>query len=142
MFSPDELIFLVPDTALPTHTEGGFARRILVVIAAEPEAPDTRPFLTKILAAANLHLQQDALLAEIPEGAPVALLSILKAKQPTHVLVFGLQPEALGLALQTSLYQPFHFYNTSFLFAEKLSLLEPDKTRKGQLWRALQAMFL
>lgn len=142
MFSPDELIFLIPDGSLPEHVEGGFARRILVVLEAETEAPELRPFLTKVLAAAQINLLQDALVIEVPAGRPVSILPVLKTKQPTHVLVFGIKPESLGLALQVKLYQPFHFYQSDFLFAEKLSLLEPDKTRKGHLWRALQAMFL
>ncbi len=142
MFSPDDLIFLVPEGSLLNEAQGGFARRLLVVTAAEPDAPDAQPFLSKILAAAQLNLAQDALLVEIPADRPFALLPALKSKQPAHVLVFGLSPESLGLALQIALYQPFTFYDSTFCFADKLSLLEPDKTRKAQLWRALQTMFL
>lgn len=138
MFSPHDLLFLVPERSPLDFASGQFARRILVVVAAEPDRVD---FLSKILAAAQLNLQQDTLLAEIPPATRVALLPALKAKQPAQVLVFGLDPQTLGLSLNVPLYQAFNFYNATFLFAERLSLLEPDKTRKGLLWRALQIIF-
>ena len=143
MFSNDDLIFLAPDFPLLEHAEGNFARRVLLVLAAADQSAEERQFLSKVLAAANLNLLQDTLLVELPdETTPVSLLPALKTKQPGHVLVFGRTPESLGLSIQANWYQPFLFYHTTFLFAEKLSTLEPDKARKGQLWRALQTMFL
>lgn len=143
MFSNDDLIFLAPEFPLLDHAEGNFARRILVVLAASDNPVEERQFLTKVLAAANLNLLQDTLLVDLPESATaVSILPALKTKQPTHVLVFGLEPKTLGLTIQANWYQAFLFYHTTFLFAENLSALEPDKVRKGQLWRALQTMFL
>ncbi|MBL7805573.1 MAG: hypothetical protein JNL02_17660 [Saprospiraceae bacterium] len=142
MFSPDDLIFLSPENSLPEHIEGSFARRVMVILSSDENLPDNRAFLTKVLAAAQLNLLQDCLLVEVPASGSIALSGILKVKQPTQVLVFGISPEQLGFRIQVNLYQPFHFQHTSFLFAEKLGLVEPDKNRKGQLWRALQTLFL
>lgn len=142
MFSTNDLLFPVPEPGAQPAGAGGFARRVLVVRSSDAGSVAAEPFLSKILAAANLNLAQDTLLIDCPEPGGLRLLPVLKSRQPTHVLVFGATPELLGLRLQAPLYQAFYFYNTTFLFADKLSLLEPDKNRKGQLWRALQGIFL
>lgn len=142
MFSTEDLLFLAPERSPLEFATGQFARRILVITPDEPGEPDRDGFLRKIFAAAQINLEQDALLASVPPGTPLSILPTLKAKQPAQVLVFGLSPKMLGLTLNVPVYQPFDFYGATFLFAEKLSLLEPDKARKAQLWRALQTLFL
>lgn len=139
---PDQVFYHAPERSLLDFAEGGFARRVLVVAAQEVREPVYREFLLKILAAAQLHLEKDLLLAVLPDAEPVALLPALREKHPEHVLVFGFAPAQLGLHLETVLYRPFAFYGTSLLFSESLAVLEPDKIKKSQLWRALQTMFL
>lgn len=143
MFSPDELIFLAPERTASDFSEGGFARRTWVLILDEPFiAGANKAFLAKVLAAANLNLEKDTLFAQIPASEPVNFSTDLKRKQPEHVVIFGLPPSQLGLTIETSLYQPVIFYGVTWLFADALSVLEPDKNRKGQLWSALKQMFL
>ncbi|MBL7774554.1 MAG: hypothetical protein JNK89_01040 [Saprospiraceae bacterium] len=57
-------------------------------------------------------------------------------------MVFGLQPFEIGINIQCPLYQPVEFYGATFLFADTLAALEPDKTLKTRLWQALQQLFL
>jgi hypothetical protein len=143
MFSPDELIFIAPERTASDLSEGGFARRIWVLALDEPaNSGANTDFLTKVLAAANLNLEKDTLFAAIPASEPVNFSTDLKRKQPEHVLVFGLHPSQLGLTIETPLYRPIAFYGVTWLFADALSVLEPDKSRKGQLWSALKQMFL
>ena len=143
MFSPDELIFIAPEHTASEFSSGNFARRVWILVLAEPSFAGTnRDFLAKVLAAANLNLEKDTLLAEIPASQPLKFSTDLKHKTPEQVLVFGLSPAQLGLNLEISLYKPVGFYGTTWLFADALSLLEPDKTRKGQLWTALKQIFL
>lgn len=101
-----------------------------------------KEFLVKILAAAHINMEKDTLMAEIKGSEAVSLLPVLKEKQPEYILVFGLAPSDVCLSIDAPLYKPFAFYGATWLFAEPLSVLEPDKTRKGLLWRALQQLFL
>lgn len=141
MFSPDELIFNAPERSVSELSAGQFARRVWVLALAEPDISNTE-FLTKVLAAAQLNLEKDTLFAEIPSYLPLHFSTDLKRKEPEQVLVFGLTPSQLGLKTEFPLYKPTGFYGVTWLFADALSVLEPDKNRKGQLWSALQQMFL
>lgn len=143
MFSPDELIFLVPERRASDLSEGGFARRVWVLALNEPsKSGGDKDFLAKVLAAVNLNLEKDTLFAAIPALEPVNFSTDLKEKQPEHVIVFGLKPSQLGLTIEAPLYRPVVFYGVTWLFADALPVLEPDKDRKGQLWSALKQMFL
>lgn len=143
MFSPDELIFLAPEHAASDFSSGHFARRIWVLSISEPSlSAFNKAFLDKVLAAANLNLEKDTMFAEIPVSEPVHFSTDLKRKMPEQVLVFGLRPAQIGLNIEAPFYRPIDFYGTTWLFADALSVLEPDKNKKGQLWSALKQMFL
>lgn len=141
MFITDELLFAVPERTIESFAEGRYTRQILV-LALEETLPGNREFLTKILGAAQLSLTDDCLLAQVPDGEPLSAPQFIREKQPAQVLVFGLIPSQLGLTVQVPLYQATEFYGTTWLFADALSVLEPDKAKKGQLWTALKALFL
>lgn len=143
MFSPDELIFITPERSATDFSHGDFMRRVWVLALEEPDFRITnKTFLEKVLAAANLNLKKDTLFAEISASEPLHFSTDLKEKQPERVLVFGLQPAQLGLAIEAQLYKPVAFYGVEWLFADALSALELDKNRKTQLWSALKQMFL
>lgn len=142
MLFSNELIFIAAEKTVLDKAEGGFARNLLVLMLEEPQAAANREFLTKVLAAANLNLSQDALLAEIPTHEPRNLAPVLQSHQPKQVLIFGLSAAQLGLSFEVQAYQPVQFYGCTWLFADKLSTLEPDKTKKSQLWTALKQIFL
>ena len=143
MFTPDDLIFLSPEHMTLDRTVGGFARKVWVLALSEPAAAGSnRDFLAKVLAAAQLNFDKDTLFTEIPASEPVNFSTDFKRKQPDYVLVFGLPPAQLGLTIETTPYRPVLFYGATWLFADALSVLEPDKNRKGQLWSALKQMFL
>ena len=142
MLLSNELLFLTAEKTALSDAIGGFLRHLAVLVAEEPAAAANRDFLAKILAAANLNLAQDALLAEIPVNEARVIAPDLNTHQPKQVLVFGLSPAQLGLSFEVPAYQPFNFYGCTWLFADRLSTLEPDKTKKTQLWTALKQMFL
>lgn len=142
MLLANELVFFAAEKTALNQAEGGFARQVMVLMLEENNASANRDFLTKVLAAANLNLAQDTLLASIPADEPHALAPDLKERQPKQILVFGIHPAQLGLRLEFPTYQPFNFYGCTWLFADKLSVLEPDKNKKSQLWTALKQIFL
>ncbi len=142
MFVIDELVFIVPEHGVESFAEGQYARQILVMALAEPDSPGNRDFLTKIFAAAQLDLSRDSFFAQVPAPERLSMPPFIREKDPKHILVFGLSPAQLGLTLQVQQYQATEFYGTTWLFADALSALEPDKTKKGLLWTALKALFL
>jgi hypothetical protein len=142
MFSSDDLIFLAPEQSAVDMAAGGFARKVWVLTVQEPGHGDSnRDFLAKVLAAVQLNLEKDTLLAEIPAQQPLNFSISLQHKHAAQVLVFGILPAQLGLRVETAAYRPFSFYGSTWLFADALSVLEPDKTKKAQLWAALRQIF-
>ncbi|MBN8679149.1 MAG: hypothetical protein J0M29_13050 [Chitinophagales bacterium] len=142
MLFNQELIYIAAEKTALSNAEGNFSRKVAVLALQEPNSAANREFLTKVLAAANLNLAQDTLLAEIPAQEPVSIAPDLQQRKPGHILVFGISPAQLGLSIQISLYQPTAFYGATWLFTDALSTLEPDKNRKSQLWNGIKTMFL
>lgn len=142
MFSSKELIFATPSSLPNDIAQGQFAKGIWVLVAAEPAYPDNTDFLKKVLAAAQLDLERDTLFAEVPEAQPLDMATSIRIKPAGQILVFGIPPQQLGLHIQAPLFKPFNFYGATWLFADALSVLAPDKTKKGLLWTGLKSMFL
>jgi hypothetical protein len=141
MFSKEDLLFMVPETALADQATGQYAQKVMVIVAAEPAFPGWKDFLEKLLGAAKINLQQDTRLYWIEAGTSFRVAQEIKNKQPEQVLFFGIQPDSMGLHIQVSKYQPLFFCNTTMVFADALSKLEPDRNLKTQMWTALKVMF-
>jgi len=142
MFSKNDKIYKTATKSLLEIASGGFSKRVFVVVQMEPEHPGNLDFLKKILLASGLDFEKDTLFAETKDAEPTTILSVLKSKHPDQVLVFGVSPGQIGLNIQAPYYRPVVFCGTTFLFSEKLSAIESDKTRKTNLWQALRHMFL
>ncbi|MBU6343441.1 MAG: hypothetical protein KGS48_18230 [Bacteroidetes bacterium] len=142
LFSPDDSFFLAPEEPVIEAGLGQFARGILLLVLHEPESPGNRDFLIKILSAAQINPEKDTFWIESTNPNGLSVISFLKEKQAETVLVLGFTPQQIGLQTEIPCYIPTPFYNTIWLFSEPLSVLEPDKTRKGLLWKALQQCFL
>lgn len=141
MFQND-LVFHFADLDLLEAGEGLFARKVLVLLSAhEAQNNAYRDFLAKVLAAAGLSLAQDVLLVPLPTDDLPPISRLLAQKQAEKVLVFGFKPDTLGLHLEITSNQPFHFLQADWLFSESLATLEPDKTKKSQLWAGMKALF-
>ena len=143
MYSPDDLLFLAPSQSVFETASGAFARQVLIISLADPAATaNNRIFLSKVLSAVQLNLEQDTLFVELPAGQPVGLLMDLRQRKPEFVLVFGVPAAQLGLNMTILLYQPFVFQQMTFLFTDALPTLGLDQEKKGQLWTALKTVFL
>jgi hypothetical protein len=142
MFSESDLIFSAPDTDWLGSARGNYARSIAVVVSAQYFSPEETAFLEKVLNAAKINLSNDVLLLQKNEAEPVSIAPVLQAKNPQFVLVFGLAPADIGLQLQHQLYQPDHFYRSTWLWANDLPAIAVDRNLKTKLWTALQQLFL
>lgn len=100
------------------------------------------PFLSKILAAVQLDLATDVLVLAA-KSAPRFSLSDLKQHQTfDKVIIFGFSPSQLGLQLQLQPYQLYTISNTQYLFTDSLETIAASTSLKGQLWKALQLLFV
>ena len=126
---------------------GSNQKKLLVVYNEKDESPERTEFLKKILGAAKFDMSEDILLLKLTEKEPFSFIS-LRTKAADHLggidnmLVFGFEPSHFGLNLDVQKYQSFSFYDSGFLFADALSVLEKEKQLKGALWGGMQALFL
>jgi hypothetical protein len=141
MFLTGELIFQAAENSVCKLAEGDFAKNILVVALAEPQTVENRAFITKVLSAANLDLLKDTFFVEISGSTALNCFNDLP-ERPKFILVFGLPPKQVGLQAAVQAYQPLQLQNTTWVFADALSILEPNRDKKGQLWTILKSLFL
>ena len=138
----NEVVYLVPEDNILEQVRGQFAKKIFILARREPNAPGNHAFLAKVLSATEVQLDRDAALVLADAGTLLSLLPVMHQKHPEKILVFGFVPEEIGLRVNAPLYKPFLFYQSTWLFADALSELEPDRTLKGHLWTALKQIFL
>ncbi len=141
MFATEELVFRVAEVAVTDLAQGNFTKKILILALKEPNNAGNIDFVTKVLSAAKLDLAKDTLFAQVPGDTPVNCFGGLP-ERPEFILVFGLQPAQVGLKALAQPYQPFTLNGCTWLFSDALSVLEPDRAKKGKLWEALKGLFL
>ncbi|MBL7828349.1 MAG: hypothetical protein JNJ57_17085 [Saprospiraceae bacterium] len=141
MFPSNIEIVLAADKTLPELGSGAYQKQVVVLALAEPESPVNKSFLDKVFAAANLDLGKDTLYVEVDPQTPINCFAGV-SPQPLYIIVFGLPMVQVGIKVQAQFYQPFSLSGTTWLFADPVSVLEPNRDKKGQLWAALKNLFL
>ena len=128
---------------------GSNQKKLLVVFDENDESQERLEFLKKILAAAKFDIKDDILLLKITPKEAFSFITLRTKVAQTHpsggidnLLVFGFEPKHFGLNLEVQKYAPLHFYESGFLFADKLSMIENDKALKGALWGGMKTLFL
>lgn len=137
-----DLIYAAPEKSPDTELQGAFAKSVLVLFAAEPTFSEpNKAFLSKILQAVSLHLENDTLYGEINREELWAISTFARDKGVATALIFGLGKQNLGINAAILPYQPTIFYGVNWLFADSLSEIEADKNKKALLWQALKSIF-
>jgi len=138
LVSPEELL----KEALPTGP-----RSTVVVWESRPEtSQDLIPFLHKVFEALSVQLEREVFLLALPPGRHLGLLVLLRQLQARRVIVFGISPQRLGLAVEPGKYALFRLGMRQYLWADDLQAIREEraaggKTMSGPLWKALQTMF-
>jgi hypothetical protein len=139
----DYQIFQTPELdEFSAQLEGANARQVLVGFFDE-QSTEQEDYLKKIMSAAKLNLLEDCLIlrgsleTKFPSFAQIQNAQVVK-----KAVFFGINPSDLGLNLVIPPYQPIVFSNCTFLFVDKISIIEPSKERRAALWACLQRMFL
>ena len=128
---------------------GSNQKKLLVVFNEKDESEERLEFLKKILSSAKFDFKEDILLLKVTPKTAFSFIALRTKVTQTHpsggidnLLAFGFEPKHFGLNLQVHKYVPFHFYESGFLFADGLSMIENDKALKGALWTGMKELFL
>lgn len=139
----DYQIFPTPELSeFSAQLDGQNARQVLVGFFDE-QSIEREDYLKKIIGAAKLNLLEDCLILRGSLDTSFPSLANLKTTHSIQkAILFGVNPLDLGLNLVVPLYQPTIFNGTTFLFVDKLSVVEGSKERRAALWTCLQRLFL
>ena len=127
----------MPEKVAPKYL-GHNEKKILVLVshAAVPYLPDNElSFLTTVLAACKLGMG-DIAIVNFHQLEQAALNDLIETAAK-NVLLFGLDPEAIGMPVNFPQFQLQPFNQRNYLHAPTLSELESDKELKKQLWTSL-----
>jgi hypothetical protein len=120
---------------------GNNQRNILIIVANDtaPFLPDAElAFLTSVLSACKLSLADVAIINthSLPSAEGIA-----ERVECKNVLLFGIEPLAIGLPIHFPHFQLQQFNKRTYLAAPLLNQIENDKAVKLQLWNSLKALF-
>jgi hypothetical protein len=121
---------------------GKNGKKVLVMVmhASVPILPDEElSFLTNILSACKLGLSDIAIVN--CHQVHVEALQQLIAEEGKKVLMFGLEPLAIGLPINFPQFQLQPFDGRTYLYGPALSELQNDKNLKMKLWTSLKNLF-
>jgi DNA polymerase III psi subunit len=121
---------------------GNNQKSILVIVSHQniPFLPDAElSFLTNILAACKLSIADIAIINN--NGVDQADLQTIINSEGRNVLLFGVEPLAIGLPINFPPFQLQQFNKRTYLHAPELSQIENDKGLKTKLWNSLKALF-
>lgn len=111
---------------------------VIVLINSSLQEKD-KQFLEKVLQAVNIPLDQ-VLIIFISDNRP-SYTQLANEFPFKKLIAFGLSPLNLKLKFTNKHYQLFLFQNKKLLFAEDISILSTDVSKKKLLWAGLQKMF-
>ncbi len=140
-------IFVFPenqDQAL--RLAGQNKKAVLIIFRAGEMSDQLLPFLGKVLGALQLDLEEDTHHIDITTHAPISFSLLSSRHAYKKAIIFGVQPEELGLRINARPYLPFRLGGTHFLFADELKDIyqerqEGKKKMAASLWKALQSIF-
>lgn len=121
----------------------GECRRNIVVVVHDPQSlylpEDDLQFLLGIIGACKLTMADIAL---VNSGkASTDYTSLTEQFNAATILLFGVDPEAIGLPLTFPHYQLQRFNNQVYLSSVSLPELRSNKSEKVQLWNSLKKVF-
>jgi len=114
--------------------------RTIVVLAAADFTEESKELLFKILSAVKCG-QSNTEIIQLEDNESINILQTQTDTCVEHVIVFGLPPKQLSLAIDVTYYQPLIFTNFSTVFSKSLSELMTHPDHKKALWGALKKLY-
>jgi predicted regulator of Ras-like GTPase activity (Roadblock/LC7/MglB family) len=126
----------------PLKYLGNNQKHIIVIVSHDsvPFLPDGElNFLSNVLAACKLSIADIAIVnnSNIKESDLQTMINT----EANKVLLFGIEPLAIGLPINFPAFQLQPFNSRTYLYAPELSQIESDKGLKARLWTSLKTMF-
>jgi hypothetical protein len=97
-------------------------------------------FLQDIIKATKIN-GDDYRIIELSENALLRLGVFFENELCESIIFFGFTNEELGFPTNFRKYKPFLLREKSFIIADSLSIIQPDKTLKSALWQSLKELF-
>lgn len=143
-------LFAAPDRqAALEKIQGNGQAGILVFYTFEDDGSKDQEYLAAILKPKPLafDLQKDVFFLALQKNEVISAAAIIQKHAPRYVLLFGCEPQDLGIRIQLTDYQPIKFQRISFLKIDSLFRIRTDREnndnrRAGALWNALKEMFI
>jgi DNA polymerase III psi subunit len=108
---------------------------------AQRELPPTQfALLEAILTACKLNAAQVMIYSK-NDIHNVSLQTIIEKHHPQKIILFGVDPAAMGLPIHFPVFQIQAYQQVQYLHAPSLNELEIDKQMKIQLWQKLKQLF-
>jgi hypothetical protein len=131
----------VPERKQPRYL-GNNRRNVIVLVShtSVPFLPDEElSFLANVLAACKLSIADIGIINV--DGLEQTDLQGIIDEEAKNVLLFGVQPLAIGLPINFPSFQLQGFNGRTYLQAPALSLVADDKALKTRLWTSLKTLF-
>jgi len=126
-----EIIALpINDGSLP-RIEGENAREILLLFQKE-EDPGLINFLQRVMRAVGMDLHKDTNFAGIEQGFEPSFAEISHSVSFKTLILFGTQPEEIGLHLEYRRYRPIVFQGKTILSCHSLRELADERASGGK----------
>lgn len=139
----DFTIFPVSETKkVVLDAKGRNHQKLMIVYLVENDPKVDLAFLTKVMSAVKIDLDQDAHLIELTGDQHLSFAEMRSFSEFEKMIVFGKMPKEFGIHLAISKYTPLVRDGLTFLFADSLQDIANDKVLKGTLWSALKQVFL
>ncbi|MEO0043855.1 MAG: hypothetical protein RL329_3303 [Bacteroidota bacterium] len=138
----DYKIFQISDTEKFLESLSGNGQKGILIVVLEEGLPEGIAFLKKILGSIRVSLETDALLFRAAPHGVLPTVAQIRGVAPIHrVLIFGVSPQRMGFSFEYPMYKRLILNECTYIFADRLSLLEPNKQAKNDLWKQLQGLF-
>lgn len=132
--------FLI-DGAAPSVSPASSSQRRVVVVTAYPHTVPAAAaqFLQSILSACKLLPGQVEIVTASPDIPDYTSIHLQWNNSIT--LLFGVQPDQIGLPMHFPHFQVQSFAEKTYLSSPPLEEVEQDRSLKLQLWQSLQKLF-
>lgn len=127
---------------------GAGSAGIGICLAEGQDLPDGRQMLANMMTALKFDLEKDThILVFAADGPPVHLPSLTRQYHLKTLLLFGVNPEILGIRFTLPMHTPIMHQGTVYLLTHTIADLLAEKAREGKamrgaLWNCLKQIFV
>lgn len=127
--------------ATNTDTEKQLTEILVFHHHTQPELPSTQFILLEAILSACKRNTTEVKIYSKADIQIAALSSLIEKHEPQKIILFGVDPAAIGLPIHFPVFQIQAYQQVQYLHAPSLQELENDKQLKIQLWQKLKQLF-